>query len=103
VKAWDKAVVERALDDYTTAPIPEPLRATLAYLKKLTLTPAEVGPEDVRPMLALGVTRAAVRDATYVCYLFSMYDRMADALDWRVPDADALEVIATRLLSKGYL
>jgi alkylhydroperoxidase family enzyme len=78
------------------------VRVTLAYLRKLTLEPKAVTPSDVRAVLAAGVSREQVRDATYVCYLFSTYDRLADALGWHVPQAKAFEVSAKHLLRRGY-
>jgi len=91
------------LDDYTSAPVSEKLRATLGYLKKLTLTPAEVKPGDVTTLLDLGITREAVVEAMYVLYLFCTYDRLADALGWHVPSQEAFEASARVLLKRGYL
>jgi hypothetical protein len=33
------------------------------------------------------VTREAIRDALYVAFLFTMYDRLADTLGWELPDS----------------
>jgi len=90
------------LDDHTTAPIDARLRATLDYLDKLTRTPDAIGPADVRAMIEQGVTREAILEASYVCYLFCVYDRLADALDWDVPSAAAFEAGARMLLKRGY-
>jgi alkylhydroperoxidase family enzyme len=90
------------LEDYESAPIPEPLRATLAFLKKLSLEPTEISAEDVRALLGHGLSREAIRDAIYVCYLFNTYDRVADALGWHVPGASVFEASAKHLLSRGY-
>jgi alkylhydroperoxidase family enzyme len=92
------------LDDYTTAPIDEKLRATLGLLKKMTLEPEKLGPEDVRPVLALGVSKRAIADAMNVAYLFNIYDRLADSMDWHVPEDNSgfWQSSATRLLSHGY-
>lgn len=92
------------LDDYLTAPIDEKLRATLGLLKKMTLEPDALGPDDVRPVLALGVSRQAVQDAMHVAFLFNVYDRMADAMGWDVPAEGSAfwQSGAKRLLSRGY-
>ena len=90
------------LDDYRTAPIGEPLRATLALLETVTLHPDRVGPDDVRAVLATGVTRDGVRDALYVAFLFNTYDRLADTLGWELPDARYYEKAGQFLLKKGY-
>lgn len=40
---------------------------------------------DVDAILAAGVSPAAVRDAAYVCGLFSMITAVANELEWEVP------------------
>lgn len=97
----DEGLARRILDDYTTAPDPK-LRSALGLIRKIALTPAEVTAPDVRPLLDAGVSRQAVADAVYVCFLFSTYTRLADALGWDVPSAAAFEATARRLLSRGY-
>ena len=72
-------LTRQVLEDYTAAPIDEKLRATVGLLKKVTLDHASLGPGDVRAVLRLGVSKAAVADAMEVAFLFSVYDRMADA------------------------
>ena len=78
------------------------MRATLAYLKKLTLEPSAITAADVRVLLDKGLSREQVRDAMYVCYLFNTYDRLADTFRWEIPAQAAFEVSAKRLLSRGY-
>jgi alkylhydroperoxidase family enzyme len=90
------------LADYRTAPIDEKLRATLALLEKFTLQHESLGPEDVRPVLALGVSRDAIRDAFYVAFLFNTYDRLADTLGWELPDQRYYQKAGQFLLKKGY-
>ena len=90
------------LDDYRTAPIDEKLRAMLGLLETFTLRPDAIGPEDVRAVLATGVSREMIRDAFYVAFLFNTYDRLADTLGWELP-ADAYYRKAGKfLLKKGY-
>ncbi len=75
-------VVQAVLDDWQTAPIGEELRATLGFLQKLTLTPADVSPADVNRVRAAGVSDQAIEDAIYVCFVFSVLTRLADAFDF---------------------
>ncbi|MBI3856218.1 MAG: peroxidase [Planctomycetes bacterium] len=91
------------LDDYTTAPIDGRLRSTLGFLRKLTLAPAEVGPADAAPALRLGVSKEALEDAVYVCFLFSIYTRLADTLGWASLDQAGYEASGRRLMKRGYL
>jgi len=71
----------------------------------MTLDPEHLSPEDVRAVLRLGVSRQAVAEAMEVAFLFNVYDRLADAMEWDVPPAGGgyYEVAARRLLKHGYL
>jgi alkylhydroperoxidase family enzyme len=96
-------LTQQVLDDYERAPIRDQLRATLAFLKKLTLTPDQVTADDARQVLALGVSKAALADAIYVASTFNVFDRLADTMGWHVPPVKAFEVGAKRLIARGYL
>jgi hypothetical protein len=80
------------------------VRATLGLLKRMTLEPESLGPEDVRRVLALGVSRQGVEDAMHVAFLFNVYDRMADAMGWDAPAEGSAfwESGAKMLLKRGY-
>ena len=90
------------LDDYRSAPIGEKLRAMLGLLEIFTLRPDEITADDVRKVLAQGVSREAVRDAFYVAFLFNGYDRLADTLGWQLPGDAFYEKSGRFLLKKGY-
>lgn len=90
------------LNDWRTAPIDAKLRATLGFLEKLTLEPGEVHPTDVEPMRAAGVSDAAIEDAIHACVLFNVYDRMADALKFHLPDAAGYAASGRSLMTRGY-
>ena len=82
--------------------MPEPLRATLEFLEKLTLDPAEVGADDVGAAIAAGVTPQALRDAIEVCAGFNVIDRIADALEFAPQTQGGLEAGAKHLTTRGY-
>ena len=65
---------------WRTPPVDEKLRATLGLLEKLTLRPAEVGPDDVAPLRAAGLSDEAIADAIAVAASFNLIDRIADSL-----------------------
>jgi alkylhydroperoxidase family enzyme len=92
------------LDDDATAPIDDKLRATLRLLRKMTLDHRNLGVEDVRAVLAAGVSRAAINDAFEVAFLFNVYDRLADSMGWDVPAPGSgyYQVVARRLIQRGY-
>ena len=90
------------LKDYRTAPIDDRMRAMLRLLEKFTLRPDEIGPADVRAVLATGVSREMIRDAFYVAFLFNGYDRLADTLGWELPERAYYAKAGKFLLKKGY-
>ena len=58
----------------------------LVFLEKVCLNPDALGQADIAAVKATGVTTAGIREATYVCALFSTIVRIADTLNWDVPD-----------------
>ena len=97
----DQAKVASALVDLETVDISEPLRATLRMLRKLTREHM-VNAEDMRAVLAAGVSREQIEDALAVCFSFNTIDRLADAFGFVVPGPEAFETGAKYLLSRGY-
>jgi alkylhydroperoxidase family enzyme len=97
----DHAKVAATLADLETAPIDEPLRATLRMLGKLTREHS-VDPDDVRAVLAEGVSRQQIEDALAVCLAFNITDRLADAFDFSVASPAAMNAGARHLLKRGY-
>jgi hypothetical protein len=70
----------------------------------MTLEPDTLTREDARAVLDAGVSREALEQAIHVAYLFNIYDRLADAMGWHVPETASgyYEVAAARLLKHGY-
>ena len=90
-----------ALSDLETAAIAEPLRATLRMLCKLTREHT-VSADDMRAVLAAGVSQDQIGDALAVCFTFNVIDRLADAFGFFVPSPEAFASGATYLLKRGY-
>ena len=88
--------------DWRTAPVSEPLRATLGFLEVLTLRPEELTSAAADAVRAGGVSETALVDAIHVAALFSMIDRLADAFGWHVPTEEAFEARAPAMLESGY-
>jgi alkylhydroperoxidase family enzyme len=78
------------------------LRATLGFLEKLTLRPADVTRADADAVRAAGVSDEALIDAIHVCALFSMIVRLADSLGWDVPSYESFAERADAMLASGY-
>jgi uncharacterized peroxidase-related enzyme len=97
----DDAKVAAVLADIETAPIEEPLRATLRMLRKL-VSERVVSADDMRRVLAAGVSRAQVEDALAVAFAFGVVGRLADAFGFVQPGQEAFDAGAKYLLSRGY-
>lgn len=72
----------------------------LGLLEKLTLTPADITPEDMTAVCAAGVSEGALLDALNICAAFNLIDRVADALGFDVPASFTKG--AASLLQRGY-
>jgi alkylhydroperoxidase family enzyme len=83
--------------DWRTAPIDEPLRATLGFLEKVALRPDELDAQDAEAVLAAGVRQDALVDAIHIAALFTMIVRLADSFDWQVPSDAQLARAGARL------
>ena len=97
----DGPKVAAVLADLESAPVEEPLRATLRMLGKLTAE-GKLSAEDVRQVLAAGVSPQQVEDALAVCAAFNTTDRLADAFGFDVLSPEGFEAGAKYLLKRGY-
>jgi uncharacterized peroxidase-related enzyme len=100
--AFDAAITAERLDNWREAGFAPKVAATLGLLEKVTLTPDDVSADDIERVAAAGVSEAAIVDALYVCFLFNLVNRLANALgyDWGT-EADALKAAAV-LMRVGY-
>ncbi len=85
-----------------TVAISEPLRATLAFLRKVTREHASITPHDVSALYASGVTRAQIEDALAVGFAFNVITRLADAFRFDIPPQASFDTSAKMLLKRGY-
>ncbi|MGH7490992.1 MAG: carboxymuconolactone decarboxylase family protein [bacterium] len=90
------------LADWRTAPVTEKVRSTLGFLEKLTLSPAAVEPADIEGMRAAGLSDRAIHEAIYVCFLFNVMDRLADAFGFEIPSAEQIRRNGRALYTLGY-
>ena len=95
------------LADHRSAPISQALRATLDLLQKVTLSPGEVGREDVAAVRAESVSDEAIEDALMVCACFNLIDRVADVLGFtpisHALGAEGLLAHEAAFLERGYV
>jgi AhpD family alkylhydroperoxidase len=97
----DPARVAAVLADLDSAPIEEGLRAALRMLGVLTRK-GTLSADDVRPVLAAGVSRRQIEDALAVSFVFNTTDRLANAFAFEVLSEDGFEAGAKYLLKRGY-
>jgi uncharacterized peroxidase-related enzyme len=97
----DSSQVAAVLQDLETAPIQEPLRATLRLLKKLSAEHSVNG-EDMQKLLASGVSRAQIEDALAVAFAFNTIARLAETFAFEMPTSTAMDAGAKFLLARGY-
>ena len=70
-------------------------------LAKLTREHA-VNAEDMRAVLAAGVSHEQIEDALAVCFAFNTIDRLADAFGFFVMSPQGFAAGAKYLLARGY-
>ena len=80
-------MVDRFAEDWRAAGLDRPTLALLTYTEKLTLNPAECGPDDVAALRQAGWGDRAIHDLAQVCSYFNYINRIADGLgvepeDW---------------------
>ncbi len=91
------------LDDYRSAPIGEPLRATLGFLEKMTLMPDSLSKEDADAVRAAGIDDEQLLDAVHVCAAFNMITRIADTVEFAIPSEAGFRKSSATLIRRGYL
>ena len=95
-------MVEAVYADRATAPVSPQCRAALELVEAMTLRPESVDRALVDEVRAAGVSDEAIVDAATVSAMFNVIDRLADAFGFDVPDDAAFDVMAGRLLKRGY-
>jgi uncharacterized peroxidase-related enzyme len=99
----DKALVEATLENFRQAKLSPKLQSMLAFLETFTKTPDEITAEQVRTLLHSGITQQELEDAMAVVTLFSITVRLANTLDFAVPNDTDFAQGAKRMLEKGYV
>jgi AhpD family alkylhydroperoxidase len=97
----DPERVAAVLADLGSAPIHEGLRATLGMLGKLAGA-GRLRADDIRAVLAAGVSAQQIEDALAVGFAFNTTDRLANAFGFDLLSQEGFEAGAKYLLKRGY-
>jgi len=97
----DDKKVEDVISSIDKAPIEPSLKATLMMLGKLSRENS-VNADDVRTVMAAGVSEEQIENALAVCFAFNVTNRLADAFGFYVPTNEAFDAGAKYLLKRGY-
>ena len=62
------------------------MRPVLAFVRKLTSSPAEITAADIDAIFAAGWNDRALHDAVAICGLFNLLNRLVNGLGVKVPD-----------------
>ena len=74
----------------------------LGFLEKMTLDPDGLEPADAHAVLDAGVSEQAMEDAIWVCSVFNVYDRLADAMNFSMRTRERFRKDALGLWKRGY-
>ena len=101
----DESLFEALMSDVASAPVDERLKPILAFVAKLTRTPAMMTPADADKVYEAGWSERALFDAISVCALFNMMNRIVMGCgihgDPRLRDAFEVEQRRKRMGSPG--
>ena len=100
--AENRPLVEAVVADFRSAPIAENEKALLAYLEKLTLSPASTSAQDVEALRAAGWGDEAIYDAVTVCAMFNFYNRWVEGSGVQDMPQAAYDASGERLATIGY-
>ncbi|AGM04438.1 carboxymuconolactone decarboxylase family protein [Amycolatopsis keratiniphila] len=96
-----EGLLAAALADLDSSPVDDRMKPVLAYVGKLTRTPARMTDADAEAVYAAGWDETALHDAVLVCALFNFMNRMVEGLGIRA-DAAYAKISGVRLKEGGY-
>ena len=76
----DDRLVASLTEDYRTAPLNDADRAMLAYVEKLTRTPAQMTAGDTETLRKTGFSDCAILDICQVAAYYAFVNRLAQGL-----------------------
>ena len=99
-QAGDRALVERTLRDGVADDAR--IDAALEFLTAFASGPTAITAGHLDRLLGAGVRDEAIRDLAQIAFSFSLINRVADALEFRVPGHDLFARSWPRMRDHGY-
>ena len=81
-----RETLDEVLEDWTTADIPERTRAALSLLECMTLHPMDINSAFVEGLHKDGLDDPSIREAANVGFHYNLINRVADAIDFPLPE-----------------
>lgn len=99
-QAGDRPLVQRTLRDGVAGDVQ--LDAALGFLTAFAAGPDAIKPLHLDRLRQAGVRDEAIRDLAQIAFSFSIINRVADALEFRVPEPDLFARSWPRMRDRGY-
>ena len=102
----DPDTIDALIADVTTAPIEENLRPLLAYVAKLTGTPALLTEADAQMVYDAGWSEDALYDAVQTCALYNFMNRIVEGsgvAPFPIDPKDATEEMLAARRGRSYM
>ena len=80
----------------------ERVKAALRFIEVMTLRPTELGTADMEKLRAVGLDDRAIEDVIQVTAGFNIIPRIADALEFEIPDWPTFLKGAALMKKRGY-
>jgi len=93
--------ISNLISNPQNADIDAQMEPVLAFVRKLTLSPGKITAADVDPIFAVGWNDRALHDATAICALFNLMNRLVNGLGVEAREAYT-KIAAQRLADGGY-
>jgi uncharacterized peroxidase-related enzyme len=103
--AWgiEEGLIDRLLDDLDSAPIEPRLKPLLAFVRKLTLAPANMTQADADAVFAVGWDEKALHDAIAITGRMSFMQRLVEGHGFVPWSKDVAREHAEKRVKLGYV
>ena len=103
--AWgvEEGLLDHLLDDLDGAPVDQRLKPILAFVRKLTLSPANMTQADADAVFAAGWDEKALHDAIAVTARMSFMQRLVDGYGFKPWTRDLAREHARKRVNLGYV